>query len=224
MKKDDITAIEKGLSKGKGVLLITGHFGGVEFIPGYLAAKNMPVTIIVRFSSNSLRNISILKAKEFSARIIDVDTTPNIMKSIIDHLKENRIVITQCDEIHAWKPSKYNKISFLGKYIHLDRTIDVLVKRVNPAIVFGLMHREPDHRYQFITTSWEETKESYSRPAEIPLSSVALKFLEQYIYKYPREWYQWKQYADILTIPSFGSAVESSTSLSLLNTSLHNVS
>ena len=224
MNRDDIAAIEKGLSKGKGVLLVTGHFGGVEFIPGYLAAKNLPVTIIVRFSSNSLRNMSIQKAKEFSARIIDVDTTPNIMKSIMDDLKENRIVITQCDEIHAWKPSKHNKISFLGKNMHLDRTMDILVKRVNPTIVFGLMHRETDHRYQFITTSWEEIKKAYTRTAETPLSRVALNFLEQYIYKYPREWYQWKQYADISTSPSFGSVVESPASLSLLNTSLDNVS
>jgi KDO2-lipid IV(A) lauroyltransferase len=224
MKGDDITAIEKGLSKGKGVLLVTGHFGGVEFIPGYLAAKNLPVTIIVRFSSKSLRNISIQKAKEFSARIIDVDTTPNIIKSIMDNLKENRIVITQCDEIHAWKPSKHNKIFFLGKNIHLDRTIDILVKRVEPTIVFGLMHREPERRYHFITTSWEEIKKTYIRPSEIPLSRVALNFLEQYIYKYPREWYQWKQYADILTILPFGRAVENPTSLSLMNTSLDNVS
>jgi Kdo2-lipid IVA lauroyltransferase/acyltransferase len=224
MKRDDMTAIEQGLSKGNGVLLITGHFGGVEFIPGYLAAKNLPVTIIVRFSSNILRNISNQKAKDFSARIIDVDTTPNIMKSIIDNLKENRIVITQCDEIHAWRPSKRNRISFLGKDILLDRTMDTLAKRVDPSIVFGLMHRETDHRYKFITTSWEEIKKVYTRPAEIPLSSVALNFLEQYIYKYPREWYQWRQYADIETIPSFGIAVESPTSISLLKTSLHNVS
>jgi KDO2-lipid IV(A) lauroyltransferase len=224
MKDDDLTAIEKGLSKGNGVLLITGHFGGVEFIPGYLAAKNFPVTIIVRFSSSTLRKISLQKASEFSARIIDVDTTPNILKSIIENLKENRVVITQCDEIRAWKPSKRNRISFLGKDIHLDRTMDVLVKRVKSTIVFGLMHRERDHRYKFITTSWEETKKVFARPAETPLGSVALNFLERYIYRYPREWYQWKQYADILTTPSFGIAVESPTSLSVLKTSLHNVS
>ena len=224
MKTGNTTVIEEGLSKGNGVLLITGHFGGVEFIPGYLAAKGLPVTIIVRFSSNILRQISTRKAEEFSARIIDVDTTPNIIKSIIENLKENRIVITQCDEIHGWKPSKRNRISFLGKDLLLDRTMDTLVKRVDPTVVFGLMHREPDHRYKFITTSWEEIKWVYRRPSEIPLSSVALDFLEQYIYRYPREWYQWRNFADIAAVPAFGTEVESPTSLAVLKTSYHNIS
>lgn len=224
MKNEGMTPIEQGLSKGNGVLLVTGHFGGVEFIPGYLAANDLPVTIIVRFSSNILRNISIQKAKEFSARIIDVDNTPNIMKAILDNLKENRIVITQCDEISEWKSYKHNKVSFLGKNIHLDRTMDILIRRAKPAIVFGLMHRETDHRYRFITTSSGEMVKRHLRPEDMPISKLALSFLEQYIYRYPREWYQWKQYADIVPAPHLGLEAERSASLSLLKTSLDNIS
>ena len=224
MKNESMTAIEKGLSKGNGVLLVTGHFGGVEFIPGYLAAQNYPVTIIVRFSSNTLRNISIQKASEFSARILDVDHTPNIMKAITENLKENRIVITQCDEIKAWRPSKYNRVSFLGKDIHLDRTMDIIIKRVNPTIVFGVMHRESDHQYRFITTSQGEMEKGHLSPAKMPFSSLALSFLEHYIYRFPREWYQWKQYADIISVPPLGMETERSASLSLLKTSLDKIS
>lgn len=224
MKTEDMTAIDNGLSKGKGVLLVTGHFGGVEFIPGYLASMNYPVTIVVRFSSNTLRNISIKKARKFSARIIDVDHTPNIMKSIMDNLRENRIVITQCDEIKAWRPSRYNRVSFLGKDILLDRTMDIIIKRVNPMIVFGVMHRESDHQYRFITTSQGDMEKSQKSPEKTPFSSLALSFLEQYIYRFPREWYQWKQYADIITGPHLNMEAEGSASLSLLKTSLDKIS
>jgi hypothetical protein len=62
------------------------------------------------------------------------------------------------------------------------------------------------------------------RPEEIPISRMALSFLEQYIYKYPREWYQWKQYADIVAAPPFGLQAENPASLSLLKTSLDNIS
>jgi lauroyl/myristoyl acyltransferase len=224
IKNDGMGAIEKGLSKGNGVLMVTGHFGGVEFIPGYLAAQNFPVTIIVRFSSNILRNISIQKAKQFSAKIIDVDNTPNIMKAIIENLKENRIVITQCDEINEWKSYKQNRVSFLGKDIHMDRTMDILIKRVNPTLVFGLMHRESDHRYRFITTSKSKMIKSQIRSEEMPISKMALSFLERYIYRYPREWYQWKQYADIVTASPIVVQTERPASLSLLKTSLDNIS
>jgi KDO2-lipid IV(A) lauroyltransferase len=36
-----LDVIRKGLSRGRGVLLITGHYGGVEFIPGYLSVNVM---------------------------------------------------------------------------------------------------------------------------------------------------------------------------------------
>jgi len=146
------------------------------------------------------------------------------MKAISENLKENRIVVTQCDEIKEWKSYKHDKVSFLGKDIHLDRTMDVIIKRVNPAIVFGLMHRESDHRYRFITTSRSEMVKSHIRPEDMPISRLALSFLEQYIYRYPREWYQWKQYADIVTTPPFGMEAIRPASLSLLKTSLDNIS
>ena len=233
MRNDGMPPIKQGLSKGSGVLLVTGHFGGVEFIPGYLAANNLPVTIIVRFKSKLLRDISLQKAKAFSARIIDVDNTPNIMRAINENLKENRIVITECDEINEWKSHKHDRVSFLGKDIQLDRTMDILLKRVNPAVVFGIMHREPDYQYRFITVSRGDVAKSLENPTvspaplaihKIPISRMALHFLEQFIYRYPGEWYQWKQYADIVTAPPLGQHAESPVSLSLLKTSLDNIS
>ncbi|KPK25687.1 MAG: hypothetical protein AMK69_13660 [Nitrospira bacterium SG8_3] len=224
MKNDDMTAIEKGLFKGNGVLLVTGHFGGVEFMPGYLASMNYPVTIIVRFSSKTLRNISTKKAREFSARILDADHTPNIMRSLIDNLKENRIVITQCDEIKGWKSSKNDRVSFLGKDIHLDRTLDVIIKRANPTIVFGVMHRESDHQYRFIATSQGDMEKGHLKPDKIPFSRLALSFLEDFIYRYPREWYQWKQYADVITVPPLEIESKRTVSLRLLKTSLDKIS
>jgi len=112
IQKQGITAIRRALSNGKGVLLVTGHFGGVEFIPAFLAANSCPVTIIAKFSSEHLRETSIQKAKNFSTRIIDADNTPNIMKAVFDNLRGNRIVITQCDEIGEWRPSRKNTLFF----------------------------------------------------------------------------------------------------------------
>ena len=205
MKSEGIAAIEEGLGIGKGVLLITGHFGGVELIPGYLAANNYPVTITVRFSSDFLRDISIKKAGIFSTKIIDADNTPNIMKDILYNLKENRIVVIQCDEITEWRPSRHNKVFFLGKQIGLDRTIDVLLKRGDASIVFGVMHRNDNQRYKFIVHSLKEMAKNLESSANMSIGAVVLKFLEHYIYKYPEEWYQWKCYPDIGVFPVAGA-------------------
>ncbi len=219
-ENEGMEAIKKGLSRGKGVLLITGHFGGVEFIPGYLAVNNYPVTIVVKFSSNQLRNISNQRAGEFTARFIDPDRTPNIMKSIFDNLKENRVVITQCDEIDEWKPCRQNNIFFLGRQVRLDRTINILSKRCAAAIVFAVMHRDRNHRYKFIATSREEMTKRFQRSIDMPIGAVILKFLEQYIYKYPEEWYQWKKYPALGAFSPSGARAEAPAWIPLLGHSL----
>ena len=223
IKSEGLSIIEEGLGIGKGVLLITAHFGGVEFTPGYLAAKKYPVTTIARFSSNYLRDISIRKADKFSAKIIDADNTSNIMKAIYDSLKENRIVITHCDEIDEWRPSRQQRIFFLGKKISLDKTINILLKRRDVSIVFGIIHRDSDQQYKFIITSWEAMAKQFRPSVNMPIGEVVLKFLERYIYEHPEEWYQWKKYTKIKTLPSYDTKVEGPVNLSLLKPSLGKV-
>ncbi|MFC1811602.1 lysophospholipid acyltransferase family protein [Thermodesulfobacteriota bacterium] len=224
IESENLNAIKQGLSGGKGVLLITGHFGGVEFIPGFLAVNHFPVTIIVKFSSDYLRDMSIQKVKKFSIKIIDADETPNIMKAVFNDLRENRIVITQCDEIDEWKPCRRNKTSFLGKEIKIDRTINILSKRCAAAVVFGVIHRNCHHRYKFIATSLEEMAKRFQQPEEMSIGEVVLKFMEKYIYKHPEEWYQWKNYTALDMFSPSDIVTETPVSIPLLKPSLGSIS
>ena len=194
MEGEGLKAIKQGLAKGNGVLLITGHFGGVEFLPAFLVANNLPVTTVVKFKTSKLRDVSLERASHFSTKVIDANHTPNIVRAIYKNLRENRVVITQCDEIDEWKPCRHNKICFLGKQIRLDKTLNILSKRCAAAIVFGVMHRSAHHRYKFVATSWEEMSQKYQRSIDMPIGAVLLKYMERYIYKHPEEWYQWKKY------------------------------
>jgi len=194
IESEGMEAINQGLARGKGVLLVTGHYGGVELIPAFLGAKNYPVTIVAKFKTEDLRNKSMQQAEKFSTKIIDADNTPNVMKAVCKHLKENRIVITQCDEIEEWKPSRNDSISFLGKPVLLDRTINIITKRCRAAVVFGVMHRDYNHRYKFITTSQKEMAKQYPRYQDRSIGALVLQFMEHYIYKYPEGWYQWRKY------------------------------
>lgn len=205
MEGEGLEAIDNGLARGKGILLITGHFGGVELIPAFLVfgPRKYPVTIVAKFKTKELRDISIRRANRSSVKIIDADNTPNIMKAICQDLRNNRIVITQCDEIDEWKPCRKNRIFYLGKLVNLDKTINILSKRCNASVVFGVMHRKGQHRYTFVATSLEEMAEKYYRSIDTSIGEVVLKFMERYIYNHPQEWYQWKKYSklDLFTAP-----------------------
>lgn len=200
MENGSKSVIEKALSKGKGVLLVTGHFGGVEFLPGYLGANNYPVSIVVRFSSSQLRDISIEKGAQFNSKIIDADKTTNVIKEVFKNLKENRIVITQCDEIDEWRPDDQETISFLGKRTNLDRTINVLAKRGSAEVVFGVMNRDEKNHYQFTASSSEQVRERLRCEPTVSAGELALKYMEEYIYKNPENWYLWKKYPEINAI------------------------
>lgn len=87
-------AVRKALTQGRGALLVTGHYGGVEFIPGYIGCQKIPVSIVVRFSSDRLRRLSCRKGERFNIRIIDADRTPKVLFAVCRDLNENRVVIT----------------------------------------------------------------------------------------------------------------------------------
>jgi lauroyl/myristoyl acyltransferase len=193
--------IDRGLSRGRGVLLVTGHFGGVEYIPGYLSHKSYPTTIIARFSSRQLRERSLEKAGQYGCRIIDAGGRANVFRAICRELKENRVVVTMCDEIEEWRPSKENPIPFLSATIRVDRTINALLRRAGPAVAFAAMMRSRGGTYTFAAHSLEQMRARVRGAETLSPGAVILKFLEQYIYLYPQEWYQWKNYAAVMPSP-----------------------
>jgi lauroyl/myristoyl acyltransferase len=213
---EGLTFIEQDLNKGKGVLLVTGHFGGIEFIPKYLATRKFPVTIVAKFSSHHLCRISEEQAQKLSIHLINADFCTNIIKAILQDLKENRVVITQCDEIEKWRPEMDKEISFLGRRIYLDKTFNTLIKRAETSVVFAVMHRSSNQKYHFIV---HHKKERHSSPW--PIGSVSrgeelLKLLEYYIYLFPEEWYQWKKVPTIKTAGNQAWSGKSDDSLSWL--------
>ena len=224
MEGEGLEAIKQGLAKGNGVLLITGHFGGVEFIPAFLVENNFPVTIVAKFKTSEFRDVSLERASHFSTKVIDADHTTNIINAIYNDLRENRVVITQCDEIDEWKPYRHNRIFFLGKQVRLDKTLNILSKKCAAAIVFGIMHRSAHHRYKFVATSWEEMAKKYQRSIDMPIGAVLLKYMERYIYKHPEEWYQWKKYTALDAFVPYSTVRDKPTPISVLNPVLGKIS
>jgi len=205
---NDLEVLRRTLSKGKGVVFITGHYGAIEYIPTLLAVNNFAVSMIAKFKTEQLRKQVFSQAKKYSIRLIDAENDGNVLRSAFKELRENRILITQCDEIEEWRPSEKEKTSFLGHVTGVDRTIDIIQKRTGAEVVFGIIHRYSLKKYKLILFAYEDMSQILN---DISLSSVGetvLKFLEQFIYYYPEQWYQWKKFAEIKTITASGLKIE----------------
>jgi len=195
--KNDLAVLRRSLSKGKGVIVITGHYGAIEYIPTLLAVNDFDVSMIAKFKTKQLREKVFVQAEKYAIRLIDAEKTGNVIKTAIKELRENRVLVTQCDEIEEWRPSKKKKTSFLGRVTGLDRTINIIQKRTGAEVVFGVIHRFNLREYKLIMCSYEDMKKTLNTTSLPTAGEAVLKVLEQFIYYNPEQWYQWKKYKDL---------------------------
>jgi lauroyl/myristoyl acyltransferase len=191
--------IDEALRRQNGILFVTGHFGGIEYIPIFLSLHGYPISVIIKCATDQLKERLHQRARELGIKVIDAGKE-NVLGAVIRDLKANRVVFIECDEIEEWKPSKTEKMSFLGRGIGVDKTINLIQRRSGAQVVFGLLHRVSLEKYSFIIRSYQDVMEK----GPVPASSVGaglLKVFERYVWQYPDRWYQWKKFSE-LGLPS----------------------
>lgn len=214
IEAESIYKLDEILKKGKGVLFVTGHYGGIEYIPIFLAMKGYPISVVAKFATAQLKERLHEKTNGLGLKIIDADQEKSVMGAIIRELRANRIVFFECDEIEEWRPSQKERMSFLKKVIGVDRTINLIQKRSGAEVVLGILHRFNLKKYQLILkTSQDLASELRREPSSV--TEAILKSLEQYIFAHPEEWYQWKNYPKIGGFSSEDSKEDHSVSYSL---------
>ena len=77
---------QAALQDGKGVILVTGHFGAVEFLPGALALNGYSTSMICRFQTTRLRESMGERAEAVGLHLIDADEG-NIILSAMKALR-----------------------------------------------------------------------------------------------------------------------------------------
>ncbi len=205
---DDLRMLHQKLSKGNGVIIVTGHYGAIEYIPTLLAVNNFPVSMIAKFKTEQLKRKVYAQAEKYRIALIDAEKHGNIISTAISELRKNRIIVTQCDEIEEWRPSKRDRISFLGRTTGLDRTINIMQKRTGAEIVFGIIHRYTLAHYRLRMYGYEDMSEILQGFPGTSIGETILKFLETLIYAHPEQWYQWKKYLEINNIEESDIKVE----------------
>jgi len=210
--------LDEALKRNRGVLLVTAHYGGVEYLPIFLSTKQYPLSVVFKCSTSQLQDTLHKRAEDLKIKVIDPEEG-NTAAAVIRDLRANRVVFMECDEIEAWSPSATERMVFLGKEIGVDRTINLIQKRSGAEIVFGIVQRFDLKTYALILETYEDMRFHLGR---VPSSQGAavLKRLEHYIYAYPDVWYQWKHYADLDAPPAGTGSVKTRKLLPVLEPSL----
>ena len=215
--------LDEALAEGRGVILVTGHFGAVEFLPLTLALLGYEVTMVVRFKTERLKRALIHRSQNVPITLLDANEAERVLFSAFQALKSNQILITECDEFKAWRPHRRRRTRFLGCFCPLDRTLDLLQRRYNSPVIMGFVQRNRGNTFGLKLHSLNGVDQIR---AGTKTGQRALQVLEQYIYSAPDQWYQWKQARIVLGTKIFEEtrpihAVEADPPLPLAESAMH---
>jgi KDO2-lipid IV(A) lauroyltransferase len=186
---DNQSLLDQALARGRGLILVTAHFGAVEFLPTILALNGYKVAIVARFKTERLKRTLKQRASRLGITLLDAGQSEGVIFSACRALRENQILITECDEFEAWRPHRVQRTTFLGCSAPLDRTLDLIQRRYDSPVIMGLVCRSPHGRYGLKLHSMNGM---YGNPKLTSLAERALEILQWYICTAPNQWYQWK--------------------------------
>jgi KDO2-lipid IV(A) lauroyltransferase len=180
--------LSRALEGGKGCILVTAHWGAVEFIPWVLHEAGIPTSVILECATARL-------AKSLQQKIINHDTElissghgGSIFLRAMQSLKSNRVLMTQVDEVDAWRRRRSHTISLFGRELFFDNTIDVLSHRSGAPVVAAFLKRTGSHRYTLILEDVSVQRRPESTAKE------CLGLWQKYVSESPEQWYQWKKW------------------------------
>jgi KDO2-lipid IV(A) lauroyltransferase len=187
-KVEGASLLQEALDKGKGCILVTAHWGAVEFIPWVLHTRQVPTSVILECATAKLAKSLQQKIAHRDTELITSELGGSIFLRAMQSLKANRVLMTQCDEVDAWRRRRSQTINLFGRELFFDSTIDVLSHRSGAPVVAAFLKRSGRDRYTLILedVSVQRTPQSTARDC--------LGLWEKYVSRFPEQWYQWKKW------------------------------
>ncbi len=171
--------------EGKGVLMLSGHFGNWELFAlatGFVS--KIPCTIIVKTQTNLLVDKIINEHRTlFGNKVVPMELA---VGKILGSLSKGGVVAMIADQ-SAPKESVF--VNFFGKQVATFQGPALFGLRTGAAMLMGIIIRKPDFSYDAII---EEINTSdlteYNEANVYELTQRHTAVLEKYIRMYPEQW------------------------------------
>ena len=185
MVKADVGYIKEELNKGKGVILIASHLGGMELAGPYLSSFGFPLYSIAESKGPGMKFFRFYNhyREHLGNKILRLEDRRLVFK-LVRLLKENKIVVLIADRDIQDSGVDYE---FFGRTASIPRGVALLSKRTGAPLIVGFMALDPDTpRYQgrFFPPLYPD---DYDTEEELLKAMVML--LEKEISMYPEQWF-----------------------------------
>ncbi len=187
--------LREALEEGRGAMLVTAHWGAVEFIPWVLGLRGYPVSVILECGTKRLEAALEKRAKYIKADIITCDSGDSVFLRALQRLRDNRLLMTECDEVDTWRKRKSRTIELFGRTLYFDNTLDVLARRSRAPVIGVFLKRVSRRSYALICEPIRSAHEAKDATTTASGTAVrALTLWQKYVSGNPEQWYQWKKW------------------------------
>lgn len=185
VRPKNIELLREALGRGRGMVLLSGHFGNWELIALAMAyLSGLPFTIIVQTQSNHLVDGVINRHRcLFGNRVIPMGIS---VREIIRTLQEGGIVAIAPDQSG---PMEGVFVDFFGRSVATHQGPAAFALRVGAPMVIGFMIRTTDGTYDVVLEEVPLTDLPGGREEQVlEVTRRHTAALERYIRRYPDHW------------------------------------
>jgi KDO2-lipid IV(A) lauroyltransferase len=179
------TALERAVSGGHGVVLVTGHLGNWELAGAYVAARGVPIDVIAREQANPLFDTYLTQTREALAMSVMYDR--DAVRRVPRSLRAGHAVAFVSDQGALGLASTF--VPFFGRPAKTPRGAAVFALRFNLPVLFVTALRQPTGRYRVVV---EEIPVDYAADRDLETDAIVARYtaaLERWVRAAPEQYF-----------------------------------
>ena len=176
--------VGQALAKGKGAIILTGHFGNWELLAASISATVAPLTPIVRELRSPRLNALVSSYREKAGyATIDRDTG---VRHALRCLKRNELLGIVADVDTAVNGVF---VDFFGRHAYTPYSPVAIALKTGAAILPTFIIRQPDGSHRAIIEPPLVLKRTDMKEKDLVINTQRFtKIIESYIRQYPAQW------------------------------------
>lgn len=197
IKIENIRFVDEALAKGKGAIILTAHLGNWELGGVVMSQLGYPFWAVAL--PHKYKKLNEFFNKQRDIKGVKVIPFGNAVKQSLTVLKENKVLALAGDR--DFTKERGIIVDFLQRRSYLPKGPAAFSLKTGSIIVPGFMLRNADDSFtlrferpiECSATSKQITNKTNDQEL-IPLVYQYKKVIEDYIKKYPDQWYMFRQY------------------------------
>ncbi|MFH1355191.1 MAG: lysophospholipid acyltransferase family protein [Candidatus Omnitrophota bacterium] len=190
VKTENLHYLEEALSKGKGAIIVSAHLGNWELGAVVVAQMKYPLWVVAMVHKEGKVN-DLFNAQRYS-KGIKVIALGKAVKACLKVLKDNEIVALVGDRVFSGKGAILN---IFGKPAYFPNGIAAFPLMTGASVIPAFMVRNEDDTFTLtIEKPLEIAPTGDNEKDMIGINKEYIGLFEQYIRKYPDQWYMFRRF------------------------------